>query len=125
MTLVYKDRVKETTTTTGTGTYTLAGAAAGFQAFSAVGDGNTCRYAISDGTDWEVGVGTYTLSGTTLVRTTILASSNADAAVNWGAGSKDIWLDLDAAKITSYEASEDYGLVTGSVTISDDYGSVV
>jgi hypothetical protein len=65
MALVLKDRVKESTTTAGTGTLTLLGAVTGYQAFSAIGDGNTCYYAISaTGTaDWEVGVGTYTASG--------------------------------------------------------------
>ena len=100
MTLVVKDRVKETTTTTGTGTITLAGAAAGFQAFSVLGDGNTTYYAIVDSVtaDWEVGIGTYTLSGTTLARTTVLSSSNAGAAVNLSAGSKDVFVTYPAEK---------------------------
>ena len=72
MALVLRDRVKETSTTTGTGTYTLAGAVTGFEAFSSVGNGNTTYYACTDGTDFEVGIGTYTASGTTLARTTIL-----------------------------------------------------
>jgi len=76
MALVIKDRVKETTTTTGTGTYTLAGVIGGFDAFSEIGNGNTTYYACSDGTNFEVGIGTYTLSGTTLARTTILESSS-------------------------------------------------
>ena len=84
MALVLKDRVKETTTTTGTGTLTLAGAATGFQSFSVIGNGNTTYYTITDGTDWEVGIGTYTSSGTTLSRDTILESSNSGNAVNWG-----------------------------------------
>tara|TARA_R110000796_G_scaffold10231_5_gene34203 strand:- start:91 stop:1155 length:1065 start_codon:yes stop_codon:yes gene_type:complete len=94
MALVVKDRVKETTTTTGTGTLTLAGAANGFQAFSVLGDGSTTYYAIYDTATggWEVGLGTYTLSGTTLARTTVLSSSNAGAAVNWSAGSKDVFV---------------------------------
>lgn len=96
MSLINKDRVKETSTTTGTGTYTLAGAAAGFQAFSAIGDGNTTYYAVTDGTNWEVGIGTYTLSGTTLARTTIIASSNANAAVNWTAGTRTMVCTLPA-----------------------------
>jgi hypothetical protein len=96
MALVLKDRVKETTTTTSTGTYTLAGAVTGYQSFSVVGDGNTTYYTVTDGTNWEVGVGTYTLSGTTLSRDTILASSNSGNAVSWSAGSKDVFLTYPA-----------------------------
>ena len=76
MALTIKDRIKETTTTTGTGTYTLGGAVGSFDAFSTIGDGNTTYYACSDGTDFEVGIGTYTLSGTTLSRDTVLESSS-------------------------------------------------
>ena len=76
MALTIKDRVKETTATTGTGTYTLAGAVGSFDSFAEIGDGNTTYYACSDGTAFEVGIGTYTLSGTTLARTTILESSS-------------------------------------------------
>ena len=76
MAFVIKDRVKETTTTTGTGTLTLAGALNGFDAFSEIGDGNNTYYACTDGTDFEVGIGTYTLSGTTLTRDTVLESSS-------------------------------------------------
>src|SRR6056300_1470700 len=106
MALVLKDRVKETTTTTGTGTYTLAGAVGGFEAFSQVGDGNTTYYACTDGTDFEVGIGTYTASGTTLARTTILQSSNADAAVSWSAGSKTIFITQPAEKAVFLDGSD-------------------
>jgi hypothetical protein len=98
MALVVKDRVKETTTTTGTGTYTLAGAVTGFQSFGVIGDGNTTYYAVTNGTDWEVGLGTYAASGTTLARTTILESSNSGNAVNWSAGSKDIFVTYPAER---------------------------
>mgnify|MGYP001022076360 FL=1 len=76
MALVIKDRVKETTTTTGTGTLTLAGAVTGFDSFADVGDSNTTYYSCTDGTDFEVGIGTYPLSGTTLSRDTIFESSS-------------------------------------------------
>ena len=95
MALVVKDRVKETTTTTGIGPLTLAGAVPGFQSFSVIGDGNTTYYTITDGLNWEVGIGTYTASGTTLSRD-VLASSVGTTLVNWGAGSKDIFVTYPA-----------------------------
>jgi hypothetical protein len=76
MAFVIKDRVKETTTTTGTGTLTLAGALSGFEAFSEIGDGNNTYYACTDNVDFEVGIGTYTATGTTLSRDAILESSS-------------------------------------------------
>ena len=107
MALVLADRVKETTTTTGTGTLTLAGAATGFQSFSAVGNANTTYYAISSsgGSQWEVGIGTYTASGTTLARTTILASSNSNAVVNLSAGTKDVFVIYPAGKSVNLDGS--------------------
>ena len=100
MALVVKDRVRETTTTTGTGTITLGGAATGFQSFSVIGDSNTTFYTIqlSNSNEWEVGVGTYTLSSTTLSRDTILESSNGGSAVNFSAGSKDVFVTYPAEK---------------------------
>lgn len=94
MTLSLADRVFETTATTGTGTVNLAGSLTGFQTFIAgVGTGKKVPYQIDDGTNWEVGVGTVTSgSPDTLSRTTILASSNANAAVNFGAGTKNVRL---------------------------------
>jgi hypothetical protein len=94
MALVLADRVKETTTTTGTGTVTLLGASTGFQSFAAVGDANLTYYAIvaQTGTEWEVGIGTYTSSGTTLARTTVLSSSNSGSAVDFSAGTKDVFV---------------------------------
>ena len=108
MALVIKDRVKESSTTTGTGTYTLAGAEAGFQTFAAIGDGNTTYYSATDGTDWEVGIGTYTSSGTTLARTTILSSSNSDSAVNWGAGTKLLFCTQPSSKAVLNDANDKF-----------------
>lgn len=93
------DRCRESTTTTGTGTVNLGGAATGFRTLvSGIGSGNTCFYCIAAGSEWEVGVGTVTSgSPDTLSRTTILASSNAGAAVNFSAGTKDVFVTDPAA----------------------------
>ena len=99
MALVLKDRVQETTTTTGTGTLTLGGAVTGYQSFSAIGNANTTYYAIyaSGGSEWDVGIGTYTSSGTTLSRDTVLSSSTG-SLVSFSAGTKNVWCDYPAGK---------------------------
>lgn len=109
---MYRDRVKETTTTTGTGAVTLAGASTGFQSFNtafAVGPG--FYYTITDNTDWEVGLGHLSAS-TTLVRDTVMASSNANALVNFAAGSKDVYNTFPAneAKTTGIGMAKMLGL---------------
>jgi hypothetical protein len=111
MALILKDRVQETTTTTGTGTLTLGGAVTGYQAFTAIGNANTTYYAIyaSGGSEWEVGIGTYTASGTTLSRDTVLASSNSGSLVSFSAGTKNVWCDYPAGKAAFQDAS---GVVT-------------
>lgn len=100
MAFVLADRVRETTTTTGTGTITLAGAVTGFQTFAAIGNANTTYYTIAgQGTsEWEVGIGTYTSSGTTLARNTVLSSSNSGSLVNFSAGTKDVFCDYPAGR---------------------------
>ena len=101
MALVIKDRVKETTTTTGTGTYTLAGAVSGFETFaSGIGNSNTTYYAIhNQGTsEWEVGYGTLDGTSANLTRTTPISSSNSDSAVDFGAGTKDVFCTMPASK---------------------------
>jgi hypothetical protein len=93
MALILEDRVRETTTVTGTGTATLLGAVTGYRAFSVIGNANTTYYCISSaGAEFEIGIGTYTSSGTTLARTIVLASSNAGALVNFSAGTKDVFV---------------------------------
>ncbi|CAB4139383.1 hypothetical protein UFOVP345_42 [uncultured Caudovirales phage] len=104
---VTADRVRETSTTTGTGSYALAGAAPNFRAFSAVcANADTADYAAVDinGAGWEIGRGTWS-TGNTLARTTILASSNGGAAVNWSAGTRDIFITASAALLGSRAAS--------------------
>jgi len=110
MPLVLKDRVKETSTTTGTGTFTLAGASTGFQSFSVIGNGNTTFYtiALQGGNEWEVGVGTYTSSGTTLARNTVIESSNGGTLVNFSAGTKDVFVTQPAER-TVYDSTGSTG----------------
>jgi hypothetical protein len=105
MALVVKDRVKVSTTTTGTGTLTLGTASPGFQSFSVIGDGNTTYYAIVDPAtgDFEVGIGIFTSSGTTLSRDTVLESSNSGSAVNFGAGGKDVFVTYPAERSVYYK----------------------
>ena len=99
MALALFDRVQETTTTTGTGSVTLAGAVPGFQSFAVVGNTNTCYYTIVDGSAWEVGIGTYSTSGPTLARTTILSNSNADTSpITLASGSKQVFLTYPSEK---------------------------
>jgi hypothetical protein len=105
MALVVKDRVQEVSTTTGTGTFTLAGAVSGFQSFSVIGNANTTYYAIVGGAEWEVGLGTYTSSGTTLSRDTILESSNGGTAVNFSAGTKNVFVTYPAEEAVYQDAT--------------------
>jgi len=101
MTYKLADRVKETTSAPGTSTATLSGAATGYQSFSAgIGANNTTCYVIADqtGANWEVGIGTVGSGGTTLVRTTVLSSSNSGSLVNFASGTQDVWVDYPASK---------------------------
>ena len=128
MPLVLKDRVKETSTTTGTGTLTLAGASSGFQSFSVIGDGNTTYYAIVDSSagDWEVGVGTYSASGGTLSRDTVFESSNSNNAIDFGAGSKDVFVTYpsERAVVGGMGYIENAATVTRSSTINTGHNAI-
>ena len=102
MALVLNDRVKETTTTTGTGNITFAGAVSGFDTFATgIGNDNTTYYAIAHLTvdEWEVGLGTLASDSATMVRTTILTNSDGNtSAVDFAAGTKDIFCTFPASK---------------------------
>ena len=116
MALTISDRIKETTTTTGTGTYNLGGAVTGFETFTAnLSNSDTTYYCCTDNTDFEVGLGTFASSGTTLARTTILASSNSNNAVSWSSGTRTIFCTLPSAKTIVLDASGNAS-VGGTIT---------
>ena len=122
MALVLANRVQETTATTGTGPVTLAGAVSGYQSFAAIGNGNTTYYTIVSGTNWEVGIGTYTAAGTVLARTTILSSSAAGAAITL-AGTSTVFVAYPAEDAIA----DGYGTLpvanggTGANTLTSGY----
>ena len=121
MALVIADRVRETTITTGTGTISLGGAVANFETFTAnLSNSDTTYYSIVDNTNgaFEVGLGTFTSSGTTLARTTVIASSNSNSAVNFGSGTKDVFITIPATKMIVKDASGNVS-IDGDVTVSD------
>ncbi len=123
MALVLNDRVKETTTTTGTGTINLGGAQTNFETFVAgIGDGNTTYYAIvhRSSAEFEIGLGTLTdASPDTLARTTIISSSNSDSAVNFSAGTKDVFCTMPASKAVHEDGSSDVTLPNDLILGSD------
>jgi hypothetical protein len=107
MALTLADRVRETTSSAGTGTVTLGGAPPGFQSFAVIGDGNTTYYTIASGTEWEVGVGTYSSTGGTLSRDTVLASSaGGTTKVDFSAGLKDVFVTYPAGKSVTVDGEE-------------------
>ena len=112
MALVLKDRVKQTTTTTGTGSIVLNGTVDGFQTFAAaLTDGDTTYYSIFEPStnEWEVGLGTWTESTTTLARTTVLASSNSGSAVSLTAQA-EVFSSQPATKAAFFNADGDLDL---------------
>jgi hypothetical protein len=107
MALVLADRVQDTTTTTGTGTVTLSGTPpTGYQAFSIIGNGNTTYYTIAGGAEWEVGIGTYSSTGPTLSRDTVLSSSaGGTTKVTFSAGTKNVFVTYPSEKSINLDAS--------------------
>ena len=123
MALVLNDRVRETSITTGTGAMALGGAVVGFQTFAAgVGNSNTCYYAISlrGGAEFETGLGTLDGDSSDLTRTTVFQSSNSDSAVDFSAGTKDVFVTLPASKAVFEDATTDNVTLTADLSVGDD-----
>lgn len=136
MALVLADRVQETTATTGTGTLTLGGAIAGYQSFAVVGDGNTCYYTIVNATDWEVGVGTYSSTGPTLSRDTVLSNSLGNTSPITLVGASSVFLTYPAEKSVNLDVDgvmavgqplgyADTGILATFVSTDTDYNQVI
>jgi hypothetical protein len=118
MALVVYDRVQETTATTGTGTITLGGAVAGYQTFAVVGNGNTTFYCILNGSAWEVGIGTYSTTGPTLARTTVLSNSNGNTSPITLVGASSVFITYPSEKSINYDAN-DVATIGSALSYSD------
>jgi hypothetical protein len=105
---------------------TLLGAATGFQSFAVIGNANTTYYTIAaqTGTEWEVGIGTYTSSSTTLARTTVFSNSSGTqpSALSFSAGTKDVFVaypaELAAFAHGNGVVQENYVTLTGTYTMT-------
>ena len=116
MAVVLGNRAKMSTSTTGTGTITLGSALSGYQTFAQAGitNGQTVRYAIEDGTNFEIGSGVFTSSGTTLTRN-VTESSNSDNAISLS-GSGEVFITASAADIFVNDGASTLtttGVITG------------
>jgi len=119
MALQLADRVQQTGTANTTVSFNLSGSVSGYQSFSsAITTGNTTYYAASDGTNWEVGVGTLT-SSSLLTRTTIISSSNSGSAVSTFGSSINIFVTQPAEN--TVVSSNNPG-TTGTVLTSNGTG---
>ena len=105
MALALNDRVQQTGTANTTVSFTLSGSVTGFQSFAVIGNGNTTYYSATDGSgNWEVGIGTYSTSGPTLTRTTILSSSNSNTAVTFS-GAVNVFVTYPSSKSVNLDGS--------------------
>jgi hypothetical protein len=129
MALVTFDRVQQTGTANTTVSFTLSGSVTGYQTFSVVGNGNTTYYGATDGTNWEVGLGTYSTTGPTLTRTTILSSSNSGSAVTFS-GTVTVFLTYPSERavyqdmtLTAYapQHASSNGFTLNSNSVSTSY----
>jgi len=124
MALVLQDRVQETTATTGTGTITLGGAVSGFQTFAVIGNGNSTFYCIVNGSSWEVGIGTYSTTGPTLTRTTILSNSNGNTAPITLVGASNVFCTYPSEKSVNIDANGSVNILTNVPNTSTTVGTL-
>jgi hypothetical protein len=124
MALVLLDRVQQTGTANTTVSFTLSGSVVGYQSFTAIGNGNTTYYAATDASgNWEAGIGTYSTTGPTLTRTTILSSSNSGSAVTFS-GTVNVFVTYPASKSVNLDASSNVSAL-GTVASGTWQGSTI
>jgi len=117
MALALNDRVQQTGTANTTVSFTLSGSVTGYQSFAVIGDTNTTYYSATDSSgNWEVGIGTYSTTGPTLTRTTILSSSNSGSAVTFS-GTVSVFVTYPANKSVNQNASGNVVLGTNTTYI--------
>jgi hypothetical protein len=131
MALVLADRVQQTGTANTTVSFTLSGSVTGFQSFAVVGNTNTTYYSAFDASgNWEVGVGTYSTTGPTLTRTTVISSSNSGSAVTFSGtvnvfitypSSRSVNLDQSTNTANAPQFNASNGLLLNNATISASY----
>ena len=126
MPIVFADRVKVRTRTSGTGTLLLENTVDGFQSFEAVGNGNQTYYGIEHPNgSWEIGIGTYSSTGPTLSRDTIISSSNSDLVVNFDGGSKTVFCTLPSTVVSSLAGADIGGFdFTGNTISTNNNGDI-
>ena len=123
----YLNMVKVAIATTGQGSVTVGAASDSFLTPAQAGaqDGTVYRWKLEEGLDWEIFSGAPSSTATIIARTTVEQSFIAGVVGTTKmtlAGGATLRAIASAADIPS--ASEDYGLVTGATTLTDDYGSV-
>jgi hypothetical protein len=124
MALALNDRVQQTGTANTTVSFTLSGSVVGFQSFAVIGNGNTTYYSATDASgNWEVGIGTYSTTGPTLTRTTILASSNSGSAVTF-VGTVNVFVTYPSEKSVNLDGSNNVSAL-GTVSSGTWQGSTV
>lgn len=132
MALVLADRVQQTGTANTTVSFTLSGSVTGFQSFAVIGNTNTTYYSAFDTSgNWEVGLGTYSTSGPTLTRTTIISSSNSGSAVTFS-GTVNVFVTYPSSKsvyqdstLTNQAVAPEFvssnGLFVNNMTVGTSY----
>jgi hypothetical protein len=124
MALALNDRVQQQGTANTTVSFTLTASVAGFQSFAVIGNGNTTYYSATDAAgNWEVGIGTYSTTGPTLTRNTILSSSNSGSAVTFS-GVVNVFVTYPSEKSVNLDGSDNVSAL-GTVSSGTWQGSTV